>query len=1112
MKKPIKRLVSLFLIFVFSLAPVSPSAFFHFNVSVAAEVISGANPTIWNEPREIKGFIRIESGSKLILKENADLTFTGEYGGILVFGELDIEGTESDKVVVGKSGEANFFIDVEPEAVVNIKDAKIIGGGYDVFLVGGVVKNAIASDAHVGALTVSGGKVVVEDTTFENNQYAILANRIPKDSLKVNYSKFIGNNVDVEDGSGSDFKLNYWDDLSDDDESCQNNRTVENCLPKSSGNFRISPWQKDENISHQRASSVLFLPGLKASRLYSDDESSCPFDGNNRKLAWEPNCNEDVEGLFLNENGESIDTSIHTKEGDVIDETPIGSNVYKSFIEKMEQMKNDDKTIADWKAFAYDWRLSLWDAFEKGSLAEQLRELAENSKTGKVTIVAHSNGGLLAKTLMMMLGEEETRNLIDKAIFVAVPQVGTPAAVAALLHGEKQNAFPVFDVETARGFGENMSGAYGLLPSSEYFSTVQTPVVTFEIDDDSDLLTHYADKINSGERLHEFLADDFRRVVATDSDVKSPAKLNDYLLEDSESFHMMLDSWKAPDGIEVVQIAGWGVPKTLSSTEYENRDKKVCSESVCEMGSDYLYPDFKFTIDGDGTVVTPSALWMEGEERYWVDLNKYIDDNKIITGFGLFGINHADILELPELSLFITDKITNNTKTLSEYKYLSTKVPSSSNKKRLEYSLYSPLTLELYDEEGRFTGINSNGEIKEEIPGTYFQQFGDVKYIFADEDLETRIEMRGYETGTFTFAVEEFQDDDSLREIVFKDMPTTPKTLVAFKVPSDLESASNLKIDKDGDGTVDINLEPKIGEIVTIIEPSDLTAPVTSSSPEGILGDNDWYTSDVKVSLSAIDEAGGTGVAKTEYSLDDGDTWAQYENPITLNQEGIFDVQYFSTDREGNTEESKKTTIKIDKTAPEAKLVFDSDSQKLDVVGIDNLLGNVSVFIKETITEIEVEEKNKNKKKGFWFFWQPKKENKQKVIVTATLSDEAGHKTQVVWEKKKDKKHLLDLAIFSISYDENFTEIADGKLQYKWVENWRRNKYLMFASHLRIESMSIETHYFPNKNETWLMEKPRELADDENDDDAKRRPAWKKMTGMIIPSIITEKGALKINY
>ena len=68
-------------------------------------------------------------------------------------------------------------------------------------------------------------------------------------------------------------------------------------------------------------------------------------------------------------------------------------------------------TIKAWKPFAYDWRYSVDDVAGNGTqyqteiknVVDEIEQLASNSYTGKVTIVGHSNGGLLAKAVMMRL-------------------------------------------------------------------------------------------------------------------------------------------------------------------------------------------------------------------------------------------------------------------------------------------------------------------------------------------------------------------------------------------------------------------------------------------------------------------------------------------------------------------------------------------------------------------------------------------------------------------------------------------------------------------------------------------------------------------------------------
>src|SRR3972149_6975130 len=82
-------------------------------------------------------------------------------------------------------------------------------------------------------------------------------------------------------------------------------------------------------------SSILFLPGFEASRVYKTSVTSCTV--NCEDTLWEPNGNSDVEALFMTVLGESVDDSIYTR--DVLDEAYSVLNIYKSFLEKMQDMK-----------------------------------------------------------------------------------------------------------------------------------------------------------------------------------------------------------------------------------------------------------------------------------------------------------------------------------------------------------------------------------------------------------------------------------------------------------------------------------------------------------------------------------------------------------------------------------------------------------------------------------------------------------------------------------------------------------------------------------------------------------------------------------------------------
>jgi len=613
-------------------------------------------------------------------------------------------------------------------------------------------------------------------------------------------------------------------------------------------------------------SSVLFLPGVESSRLYKQRGVTCTI--NCEDQLWEPNLNSDAEVLFMTEDGKSVDDSIYTR--DVVGEAYGTLNIYKSFVNKMGEMKSVG-TIADYSSVPYDWRLSFEDVLASGKkigeesgasnisylkststpyILQVLGGLASKSQNGKVTIVAHSNGGLLAKALLKKLADTNDPLLakIDKLILVAVPQLGTPSAITALLNGYDQgipfSISPILSNKTTRQLGQNLPSGYNLLPSASYFTSVSTPVVMFDASTTPDWISKYGASVGSQGGLHTFLTDSYGRVASSSSDTDNPVSLRDNLLTSAEAQHVLLDSWIPPASMEVVEIAGWGIPTTVSGAKYSKKDGKIKLEP-------------KFTIDGDGTVVTPSALWTNGvasTTRYWVDLKNYnVLSNRLADGHVL-KIKHKDVLEIPELLTFVTNAIASTTSALPTY--FSTSSPSFSSL-RLIYSLHSPLTLDIYDNLGNHTGVSTTtGKIEEQVAGTYFLQFRDVKYIFTNTTTPINIVMSGYDSGTFTFTIEQKQGDNTISTVIFQDIPTATTTKVTMSVAGDINTLSNLKVDSDNNGTTDITLAPVIGSIVTYTPPAPIVIippPVTVSQPVGN-GPPVAQTQNIQIQISTTTE------------------------------------------------------------------------------------------------------------------------------------------------------------------------------------------------------------------------------------------------------------------
>lgn len=116
------------------------------------------------------------------------------------------------------------------------------------------------------------------------------------------------------------------------------------------------------------------------------------------------------------------------------------------------------------------------------------------------------------------------------------------------------------------------------------------------------------------------------------------------------------------------------------------------------------------------------------------------------------------------------------------------------------------------------------------------------------------------------------------------------------------------------------------GSVTTADLNPETIAPMTTAllDPAAPDGTNDWYRRDVSVSLDGRDDC--AGIARTEFSLDGGQTWTPYSGPFTINTEGVNLVSYRSIDRAGNVETAQSLIVRLDKTAPSLALATDPSS------------------------------------------------------------------------------------------------------------------------------------------------------------------------------------------
>jgi pimeloyl-ACP methyl ester carboxylesterase len=615
--------------------------------------------------------------------------------------------------------------------------------------------------------------------------------------------------------------------------------TAHACVPRlpetATITFTIAP-----PLEPAGAPSILFLPGIMGSHLY-EEGSFCGLNGEVQLWTSIWPFKNTCKQLRLKTNlaGESIN-DIYTKPGAVV-EAVLGFNLYESFVADLTTWQQEG-SIGGYKVVPYDWRLKLNDILKTKLVAgrivfdvnahytdsylyQSLASLATTT-TSEVTIVAHSNGGLLAKYFLDYLKEQNDPLLsrIKNLILVAVPQNGTPEAVISMLHGSGMGPFEtVVTQQTARELVTTSAFGHHLLPASSYFSSTGMPVITFSPGAaTNDFIEKYGTSISSKDDLHAFLSDTSRQVPAAD-ELGVPPVVDQFLLNYSNEVHAVQSEWQPPETLHVHQVAGTGL-YTPIALEYFTNEKCVkrnplklfmCVETKPSLSYRVIQNPF-----GDETVVDLSAIKNEESlQKNYLDLKKYNDFPLRIDRI------HRDILEVPELRTFIKNIVSNID---SSYTYLSQTRPAFSEDKKIKTYLYSPLDL---------TAVHNDGTIVSSTTPRYlgikYFRFGEVQTIIIPDELRdlVTLKLNGESFGSFTLDIEEWEGSLRLSSKQFKAVPSATSTIVTVPLAESLNETM-LMVDYDGDMEIDVAIG--VGddsELIYTETAIDLPSPVAILTP-----------------------------------------------------------------------------------------------------------------------------------------------------------------------------------------------------------------------------------------------------------------------------------------
>lgn len=769
----------------------------------------------------------------------------------------------------------------------------------------------------------------------------------------------------------------------------------------SSGGYVIALGKKQPSKT-----PLILIPGIGGSELKTNQQVDLSIDNGHGgtyvhtypinekvwldplKAIFAPPEDDYFDILKLKPDGQTVEAPL------VLNETMYDGS-YGQVIPFFEQ--NGYKLNQELFVFNYDWRKDL--RLTSSSLDAKINSILTLTGASKVDIVAHSMGGLVAREYIR---DSQQAQKVNKLIQLGTPHLGSVKFIKAINEGIclkfdiKIGCLSIAPSEV-KDVLQNMPGGYTLLPSAIYYQFYDNRDFNhiLPVRDDADSDQNSVTGPLTFDQTKSWLVNLGR---------------NANVLNTANTFHDSLDvSFSNGNNVDISLIVGSGLPTigqvhTYLKTNWLGQQKKEQEE---------------FYINGDQTVPLFSASLTDGS----VSL---AGTNKIY----YVKQEHGALMEIGSekpalplvISLLANQPLPGGVAT-APFGFSGTAV-----------SIHSPVELHVYDSSNNHTGPTTNGEFETQIPGSFYETSGESKYIFLTIDGQYRFEIKGVGNGTFDLKLQNYNNNDLTSSTLYRNVPVTPNTIAQANYDTSNNTAPSLQIDTNGDGSFEqsVNATSQLSGTQAF----DTTSPVTTTIVQGTAGQNNWYRSDVVVTLSAQDNTDGSGILTTEYSLDNGSTVQTYTGPITINQSTA--IQFRSIDKAGNEENIQNIAVKIDKISPEADISFDPQLEEFKVAGNDGDSG--------------IAQTNSND-------------------YTFTVTDLAGN-TLVINLQDKDSKRSEKISIKSLVYNEITIPAVDNSFKVSYALDKKTKEFKELEQEIKIEGVGkLKARWNENKDRTTVIEK-----------------------------------------
>ncbi|HZU87226.1 MAG TPA: alpha/beta fold hydrolase [Anaerolineaceae bacterium] len=424
---------------------------------------------------------------------------------------------------------------------------------------------------------------------------------------------------------------------------------------------------------------------------------------------------------------------------------------------------------------SYDWRRDLRQiaynynpSYPTNSTLDQCVNyaLARNPDARKVNILAHSMGGMVARTYLIdPLHAAKVKHLVT----LGTPYFGASKVSQMVLAPE--GCFldlPVFgcnpNPSMTYSILQNFPSGYQLAPGEGYFMVYP-----------GGFLKRWGAYLNYNQSMDQFRAH------------------NTYLTDDAIALRQLINmgySGGSENGVDVWMFIGYNLP-----TPYALEEKSYGQNSY-----NMIYGD------GDATVPIHSASMSNDQIEPPVDLSA---DAELVY---VNGVDHGDLPKHGGIlnavyTIFTSSKLTAEEVTQGSSS-LSTQSTGLSGR---VIQIDGPVLVRIYDAQGNLTGPDAGQlHLVKKIPGLFYQvNDTDSVILKLPAGGEYRIELQGTRSGTASLRVWNYEQDALTRAIQYSGLSTSTSSLGLLVVKDDFLSSPPPLLQKDGQKQP-VKIQPEI--------------------------------------------------------------------------------------------------------------------------------------------------------------------------------------------------------------------------------------------------------------------------------------------------------------